>query len=206
MRCLIIFFLLFACSNKKNQEYKALSHCADTKFIIYANNNPNKFLKNSDIQKIKDTAIERDKKIQDWMAKNHNPKDLMSIGKIRGKFNDTADPFNLDLSGSILHIISKISNITALNKKNIDWKVEYKKKEFFNYEVFHKDCWNEYKKDNGYYEKDFIEKYKEWRPQEVKNLVKYTNEKFISIFQYLKQFQFTTKIIDFHRKLLLIIS
>jgi hypothetical protein len=206
MRYLIIFLFFFACSNKESQEYKALSHCADTKLITFANNNPHKFLTNSNIQKIKDAAIKRDKKIQDWIAKNHNPKDLMSIGKVRGKFNEISDPYNLDLSSSIINARSKISDITELNKKNIDWKVDYKKQEFFNYENFYKDCWNEYKKDNGYYENDFLDKYKEWKPQDVNNLVKYTNQKFNAIFQYIKQFQFTTKIIDFHKKLLLIIA
>ena len=130
----------------------------------------------------------------------------MSIGKVRGKFNEISDPYNLDLSSSIINARSKISDITELNKKNIDWKVDYKKQEFFNYENFYKDCWNEYKKDNGYYENDFLDKYKEWKPQDVNNLVKYTNQEFNAIFQYLKQFQFTTKIIDFHKKLLLIIT
>ena len=41
---LIIVLIIVGCSRDKNNERKALSHCADIKFISYANNNPKLFI------------------------------------------------------------------------------------------------------------------------------------------------------------------
>ena len=43
---LVIFvsLVIVGCSRDENNEKKALSHCADIKFINYANNNPKLFI------------------------------------------------------------------------------------------------------------------------------------------------------------------
>ena len=89
-----------------------------------------------------------------------------------------------------------------LNDKIIDWKIDYKKKELTNYAKFHLECWNEYKRDNGYYSKDFIEKYLKWQKQDVSNLNKYHHKVFNYLENFSKDYQFTTEMWELQKKMM----
>ena len=196
---IFISLIIVGCSKKENNERKAISHCSDIKFISYANNNPHLFI---DSSKVIAETKKRDKKIKEWIEINHNPKDLMAIGKLRAKMNDKFDDINNPLYMETLFFSSKARNVTMLNDKSIDWKIEYKKEELTNYTEFHLACWNEYKKDNGYYSKDFIEKYLEWQKQDVLNLNKYHHKVFDDIETFSKDYQFTTEIWALQKKMM----
>jgi hypothetical protein len=194
-----ISLIIVGCNREENNERKALSHCADIKFISYANSNPKLFI---DPSKVIEETKKRDKKIKEWIKINHNEKDLMSIGKLRDKMNDKFDDINYPLHSEILFLFSKARDVTMLNDKTIDWKIEYKKEELTNYEEFHLECWNEYKKDNGYYSKDFIKKYLEWQKQDVSNLNKYHHKVFDDLQVFSKNYQFTTKMWELEKKMM----
>ena len=198
---LIVFItLVFAgCSKDENNEKRALSHCADIKFINYANNNPKLFI---DPSKVIIETKKRDRKIKEWIKINHNEKDLMSIGKLKEKMNDQFNDINSPLRQEILFLFSKARDVTMLNDKIIDWKIDYKKKELTNYAKFHLECWNEYKRDNGYYSKDFIEKYLKWQKQDVSNLNKYHHKVFNYLENFSKDYQFTTEMWELQKKMM----
>lgn len=198
----LFLILTISCSKKENEERKALSHCADIKFINYANNNPYAFLDRNKVNQVFKAIRDRDKEITKWTEENHNPKDMMAIGKLRGKMNDLSDPINLDLFMKLTSLLSDVTDITSLNQKTLDWKVDYKKEEFQGYAKFHLDCWNEYKKDNGYYTKEFIGKYSEWQKQDLTRLGQVTHREFDKIFKYSENFIFTSKFTDHFSKLL----
>lgn len=196
----VLITLAFAgCSRDENNERAALSHCADIKFINYANNNPKLFI---DPSKVITETKKRDRKIKEWIKINHNEKDLMSIGKLKEKMNDQFNDINSPLRREILFLFSKARDVTMLNDKTIDWKIDYKKEELTNYAKFHLECWNEYKRDNGYYSKDFIEKYLKWQKQDVSNLNKYHHEVFNYLENFSKNYQFTTKMWELEKKMM----
>lgn len=204
-RILLVVFVslvIVGCSRDENNEKKALSHCADIKFISYANNNPKLFI---DPSKVITETKKRDKKIKEWIKINHNEKDLMGIGKLREKMNDKFDDINYPLFQEILFLFSKARDVRMLNDKTIDWKIEYKKEELTNYAEFHLECWNEYKKDNGYYSKDFIDKYLEWQEQDVSNLNKYHHKVFNNLENFSKDYQFTTKMWELEKKMMKVV-
>ena len=188
---MFISLIIVGCNREENNERRALSHCADIKLISYANNNPKLFI---DPSKVIEETKKRDKKIKEWIKINHDEKDLMSIGKLRAKMNDNFDDISHPLNLEIIFLFSKALNVTMLNDKIIDWKIEYKKEELTNYTEFHLACWNEYKKDNGYYSKDFINKYYEWQKQDVSNLNTYYYKVFDDLQIFSKKYQFTTMI------------
>ncbi len=196
---IFISLIIAGCNREENNERRALSHCADIKFISYANNNPKLFI---DPSKVIVETKKRDKKIKEWVKINHNEKDLMGIGKLREKMNDKFDDINYPLHQEILFLFSEARNVTMLNDKTIDWKIEYKKEELTNYEEFHLECWNEYKKDNGYYSKDFIKKYLEWQKQDVSNLNKYHHKVFNYLENFSKDYQFTTEMWELEKKMM----
>ena len=196
---IFISLIIVGCNREENNERKALSHCADIKFISYANSNPKLFI---DPSKVIIETKKRDKKIKEWIKINHNEKDLMGIGKLRKKMNDKFDDINYPLHQEILFLFSKANDVTSLNDKTIDWKIEYKKEELTSYEEFHLECWNEYKKDNGYYSKDFINKYLEWQKQDVSNLNKYHHKVFDDLQTFSKDYQFTTEIWALEKKMM----
>ena len=201
-KILLVIFLgliIASCSRDEINERAALSHCADIKFISYANNNPNLFI---DPSKVITETKKRDRKIKEWIKINHNKKDLMGIGKLREKMNDQFDDINSPLSREILFLFSKARDVTMLNDKTIDWKIEYKKEELTNYAEFHLECWNEYKRDNGYYSKDFIEKYVEWQKQDVSNLNEYHHKVFNYLENFSKDYQFTTELWKLQKKMM----
>jgi hypothetical protein len=196
---IFISLIIVGCSKKENNERKAISHCSDIKFISYGNNNPHLFI---DPSKVIAETKKRDKKIREWIKINHDPKDMMAIGKLRAKMNDKFDDISQPLHHEILFLFSEAQNVTMLNDKIIDWKIEYKKEELANYTEFHLACWNEYKKDNGYYSKEFIEKYLEWQKQDVSNLNKYHHKVFDDIETFSKDYQFTTEIWALQKKMM----
>ena len=87
---LIIFIslIIVGCNREENNERRALSHCADIKFISYANSNPKLFI---DPSKVIAETKKRDKKIKEWIKINHYTKNLMAIGKLRAKMNEGED-------------------------------------------------------------------------------------------------------------------
>ncbi len=50
-----------------------------------------------------------------------------------------------------------------------------------------------YKRDNGYYSEEFIDKYLEWQKQDVSNLGKQTRIFLDEIFKYSENFSYTSK-------------
>ena len=116
--------------------------------------------------------LDREEAVQKWMKENNTTKDLNGPSKASAKFADLSDPINFELYSLFNKVIADASSIQSLNEKTMDYKVEYKKKEYISYAEFHLECWNEYKRDNGYYAKEFIDKYLEWQKQDVSNLGK----------------------------------
>ena len=144
---LILGFLLSACGN--NKETRSLSHCADIKFINYANSNPDLFINSS---KVILATKERDKKIKKWIKANYNPNTLEGMGKIKAKMNDRTDEININLMMEITSLFSEAYDIKMLNDKSIDYKINYKREKLKNYNSFYKICADEYNKN----EKVFI--------------------------------------------------
>ena len=169
---LIIFISLViaGCSRNENNERKALSHCADIKYINYYNTNPQLIVNKTIKSEIWEEIQNREVAVQKWMKENNTTKTLEGPSKAIAKFDDFSDPINLKLYVLFSGIISKASDIQALNEKTMDYKVKYKKEKFLNYAEYHLQCWNEYKKDNGYYTKEFVEKYLKWQKQDISNL------------------------------------
>ena len=196
---LFISLIIVGCNRQEIKETTAISHCSDIKFISYANNNPHLFIDPSKV--IAETKI-RDKKIKEWIKINHDPNDLMSIGKLKDKMNANFNDINFPLSSEILFLGSKWMDITMLNDKTRDWHTDHKKKELTNYAEFHLECWNEYKRDNGYHSKDFINKYLEWQKQDVSNLNTYYYKVFDDLQIFSKKYQFTTKIWETQKKIM----
>ena len=196
---IFISLIIVGCNREENNERKALSHCADIKFISYANSNPKLFI---DPSKVIMETKKRDKKIKEWIKINHNQNDLMAIEKLRAKMNDKFDDISHPLHLEIIFLFSKAQDVTMLNDKTIDWKIEYKKEELTNYAKFHLECWNEYKKDNGYYSKDFIENYLEWQEQDVSKLNKYHHKVFSYLENFSKDYQFTTGMWELEKKMM----
>ena len=173
---LIIGLIIAGCNREENNERKALSHCADIKYINFINSNPQFIVDLNKKVDFIEAVQEREVAVQKWMKENNTAKDLMGPTKAQNKFADLSDPINFKLYRLFNKIIAEASNVQALNQKTMDWGIEYKKKEFIRYGEFHLECWNEYKRDNGYYSKEFIDKYLEWQKQDVTNLGKESYE------------------------------
>ena len=107
--------LLSACGN--NKETRSLSHCADIKFINYANSNPDLFINSS---KVILATKERDKKIKKWIKANYNPNALEGMGKVKAKMNDRTDEININLMMEITSLFSEAYDIKMLNDKSIE--------------------------------------------------------------------------------------
>tara|TARA_R110000803_G_scaffold117681_1_gene186194 strand:+ start:191 stop:838 length:648 start_codon:yes stop_codon:yes gene_type:complete len=197
---LIIGLIVVGCS-REDKDRKAISHCSDIKFISYANNNPHLFI---DPSKAITETKKRDKKIKEWIKINHDPKDLMSIGKLRAKMNNKVDEISYPLHLETIFIFSKALNVTMLNDKIIDWAIDYKREELKNYEIFYQECVDEYmveyaKMNEG---EDFIKKYYEWQKQDVSNLNKYHHKVFDDIETFSKDYPFTTVMWELQKKLM----
>ena len=173
---IFISLIIIGCNRDENNERKALSHCADIKYINFINSNPQFIVDLNKKVDFIEAVQEREVAVQKWMKENNTSKDLMGPTKAQNKFADLSDPINFKLYRLFNKIISEASNVQALNQKTMDWGIEYKKKEFIRYAEFHLECWNEYKRDNGYYSKEFIDKYLEWQKQDVTNLGKESYE------------------------------
>ena len=193
---MVLGLLLTACGNKKETE--SVSHCADIKFINYANSNPNLFI---DPSKVIAETKKRDKQIKKWMKTNYNPKALVGMGKVRSKMNDTTDEINIKLTMEILSLFSEALEVTMLNDKTIDWKIDYKKEQLKNYNTFYKNCVDAYFEN----EKDFIKRNYEWQKQDVSNLNKYTHKVFDDLQVFSKNYSFTTKMWELKKKTMRII-
>ena len=169
---LIIGLIIAGCSKDKNNERKALSHCADIKYINHINSNPQLIVNKTRKSEIIEEIQNREVAVQKWMKENNITKDLMGGGKASAKFADLSDPINFKLYRLFNKVIAETISIQSLNEKTMDYKVEHKKKEYVNYAEYHLQCWNVYKSENGYYSKQFIDKYLEWQKQDISNLLK----------------------------------
>ena len=201
---IFISLIIVGCSKEDDNERKAISHCADIKFISYANNNPHLFI---DPSKAITETKKRDKKIKEWIKINHDTKDLMAIGKLRAKMNDKFDDISFPLHSETISIFSKALNVTMLNDKTIDWAMDYKREELKNYDSFYQECVDEFmveyaKMNEG---EDFIKKYYEWQKQDVSNLNKYHHKVFDDIEAFSKDYQFTTEIWALQKKMMKIV-
>ena len=198
---ILISLIIVGCNREENNERKALSHCADIKYIKNLNAYPQIIVNNTKRSEIIQALQTRGEAITEWEKENNTANDLMGSTKAKDKFDNLVDPINFELYGLFNSIIAEASNVQALNEKTMDWGIEQKKDEFFYYAEFHLECWNEYKRDNGYHSKEFIDKYLEWQKQDVSNLGKQSYEflnellKITSYTRYSKEFtEFFTKL------------
>ena len=196
-KILIILLLLITACTDKNKDSKALSHCADIKFINTINKNPEILLTNASAMNIINEVKRRDKAIKVWAKENINPKDLMAIGDLRAKVNNLADPMNIGVFASYSDIIGQLTDVTSLNAKTSDWKLEHKKTKFINYSIFYSDCLTENKTS-----KVFIEKYYKWQEQDITNLSEAASKYFNDIFNISKFYPHTNVYKDHFSKVL----
>ena len=199
---LIIGLIIAGCSRDENNERKALSHCADIKYIKNLNAYPQIIVNNTKRSEIIQALQTRGEAITEWEKENNTANDLMGLTKAKDKFADLSDPINFKLFRLFNKIIAEASNVQALNQKTMDWGIEQKKNEFFYYAEFHLECWNEYKRDNGYYSKEFIDKYLEWQKQDVSNLSKQSHD-FLDEMLQLTRFTSYSKGFSDHYELLI---
>ena len=198
---LIIGLIIAGCNREENNKRRALSHCSDIKYITYVNNNPNLFI---DPSKVIAETIKRDKKIKEWIKINHNEKDLMSIGKLRAKMNDKFDDISHPLNLEIIFLFSKANDVTSLNDKIVDYKIDYKRAEYKNYDIFYLECVDEFmveyaKMNEG---ETFIKKYLEWQKQDVSNLNKYHHKVFDDLQTFSKDYPFTDVMWELEKKMM----
>ena len=198
---MFISLIIVGCNREENNERRALSHCADIKFISYANNNPKLFI---DPSKVIEETKKRDKKIKEWIKINHNEKDIMGMGKLRAKMNDKFDDISHPLNLEIIFLFSKANDVTSLNDKTIDWAIDYKREELKNYEIFYQECVDDYmveyaKMNEG---EDFIKKYLEWQKQDVSDLNKYHHKVFDDLQTFSKDYPFTDIMWELEKKMM----
>ena len=202
----ILLSLIFAgCSRDENNERKALSHCADIKYINFMNSNPQFIIDLNEEVEFLDAILEREVAVQKWMKENNTTKDLNGPSKASAKFADLSDPINFKLYRLFNKVIADASNIQSLNEKTMDYKVEYKKKEYINYAEYHLQCWNVYRSENGYYSKQFIDKYLEWQKQDVSNLGKQSYDFLNEMLQATNNTSYSNKFRDHFTKLMAIL-
>ena len=206
VRLLSIIFIgliIVGCSRDENNERKALSHCADIKYIKNLNAYPEIILTKDRRLGIIKELKNREITIKKWMKENNTAKDLMGPTKAKDKFNNLADETSITLFLLMSEAPGEAADIQALNEKTIDYKVDYKKEEFFYYAEFHLECWNEYKRDNGYYSKEFINKYLEWQKQNVTNLGKQSYEFLNEMIILTENYSYTSKFRE-HLKIVMV--
>jgi len=202
---IFISLIIVGCNREENNERRALSHCADIKYINFINSNPQLIVNNTKRSEIIEALQTRGEAITEWEKENNTANDLMGSTKAKDKFADLSDPINFKLYRLFNKIISEASDIQSLNEKTIDYKVEYKKKEFIRYAEFHLECWNEYKRDNGYYSKQFIDKYLEWQKQDVSNLGKQSYEFLNELLTITSYTRYSKEFTEFFTKLMAIL-
>jgi len=189
----ILGLLLTACGN--NKETRSLSHCADIKFINYANSNPDLFI---DSSKVISATKERAQNIKKWIEANYNPNALEGMGKVRAKMNDTTDEININLTMEIISLFSEANDVRMLNDKTIDFKIDYKREKLKNYNTFYKRCVDVYFEN----EEDFIKKNHDWQKQSVSNLNSYMHKVFDDLQNFSKNYPFTTKMWKLEKKMM----
>ena len=199
---IFISLIIVGCNREESNERRALSHCADIKYINYMNANPQLIVNNTKRSEIIEAIQTRGEAITEWEKENNTANDLMGSTKAKDKFADLSDPINFKLFSLFNSIIAEASNVQALNEKTIDWKIEYKKKELTNYAEFHLKCWNIYKSNNGYYSKQFIDKYLEWQKQDVSNLGKQSYEFLNELITITSYTRYSKEFTEFFTKLM----
>jgi hypothetical protein len=207
-KILSLFFIsliIAGCNREENNERRALSHCADIKYINYMNSNPQLIFNNTKRSEIIEALQTRGEAITEWEKENNTANDLMGSTKAKDKFADLSDPINFKLFSLFNSIIAEASDVQALNEKTIDWKIEYKKKELTNYAKFHLQCWNIYKSDNGYYSKQFIDKFLKWEKQDVSNLGKQSYEFLNELLTITSYTRYSKEFTEFFIKLMAIL-
>ena len=202
---LIIGLIVAGCSRDEENEHKALSHCADIKYIKNLNAYPEIIITKTRKSGIMMELSDREKVIKQYKVDNNTDKSLMGPTELKSKLSNLADEINMKLYMLLNEVLAEASDIQALNEKTIDYKVEYKKDEFFYYAEFHLECWNEYKRDNGYYSEEFIDKYLEWQKQDVSNLGKQSYEFLNGMLALTKNYSYTQKFRDHFTKTMVIL-
>ncbi len=199
---ILISLIIVGCNREENNERKALSHCADIKYINYMNSNPQLIVNNTKMGEFVDAIQEREVAVKKWMKENNTTKDLNGPSKASAKFADLSDPINFKLYSLFSGVIAEASSIQSLNEKTMDYKVEFKKREYINYAEYHLQCWNVYKSENGYYSKQFIDKYLEWQKQDVTNLGKKSYEFLNEMLQLTNYTSYSNEFRDHFTKLM----
>ena len=199
---ILISLIIVGCNREENNERKALSHCADIKYINYINSNPQLIVNNTKMGEFVDAIQEREVAVKKWMKENNTTKDLNGPSKASAKFADLSDPINFKLYSLFSGVIAEASSIQSLNEKTMDYKVEFKKREYINYAEYHLQCWNVYKSENGYYSKKFIDKYLEWQKQDVTNLGKKSYEFLNEMLQLTNYTSYSNEFRDHFTKLM----
>ncbi len=166
------------------------------------NSNPQLIVNNTKMGEFVDAIQEREVAVKKWMKENNTTKDLNGPSKASAKFADLSDPINFKLYSLFSGVIAEASSIQSLNEKTMDYKVEFKKREYINYAEYHLKCWNVYKSENGYYSKQFIDKYLEWQKQDVTNLGKKSYEFLNEMLQLTNYTSYSNEFRDHFTKLM----
>ena len=71
---IFVSLIIVGCNREENNERKALSHCADIKYINYMNSNPQLIVNKAKQREFIDAIQERDIAVRKWMEENKTTK------------------------------------------------------------------------------------------------------------------------------------
>ena len=71
---IFISLIIVGCNREENNERRALSHCADIKYIKYMNSNPQLIVNKAKQREFIDAIQERGVAVQNWMKVNKTTK------------------------------------------------------------------------------------------------------------------------------------
>ena len=198
MRKNLIYITIFLCllvSCSKNKSSTAVRHCADIKYINFANNNPELFINSSNLR---DASIKTQKKIDKWKSENDFQNSLMGGAEFKKKTKE----LSFEVITEVLSLNSKVTDVLALNKKTIDWKVEAKKEIFLNYDEYFSECFDEAMLNSDL----FIDKFYEWKPQKVSNILKVARSENERVMKFINQFDFAVHIREWHETNMILLN
>lgn len=190
---LLLLFLINSCS--KNKSSIAVRHCADIKYINFANNKPELFINSSNLI---DASIKTQKKIDKWKSENDFQNSLMGGAEFKKKTKE----LSFEVITEVLSLNSKVTDVLALNKKTMDWKVEAKKENFLNYDKYFSECFDEAMSNSDL----FIDKYYEWKPQNVSNILNVARSENEQVIKFINQFDFAVHIREWHETNMILLN
>ena len=192
---LLILLLFFINSCSKNKSSIAVSHCADIKYINFANNNPELFINSLNLI---DASIKTQKKIDKWKSENDFQNSLMG----GMEFKKITEKLSLNAISEYLLLNSKVSDVLELNKKTVDYKIEYKKTTYLNYDKYFSECFDEALSNSDL----FIDRYYEWKPQNVSNILNVARSENEQVMKFINQFDFAVHIRELYKTNMILLN